>query len=60
LQKVNASTQKGLRYTGVSERTYHRVIGKFKQLGLVKKGHGVYDMTALAELLKFFLERKTQ
>jgi hypothetical protein len=52
LDTVYASTAEGMRYAGVGERTYYRVINKFRSLGLVKKGNGVYGLSMLIDLIK--------
>ena len=52
LSDVYAHTTVGTRFCNIDKRSYYRAIEKFKQMGLVKKGNGVYDLTGLVEFFR--------
>ena len=49
--EVYAMTCIGVKQIRINHRTYYKAIDKFKNMGLVKKGNGVYDLSGLISFL---------
>lgn len=52
LTEVYAPTKEALRYANICNRTFYRTISKFRSLGLVKKGNGVYDLSGFIDVIR--------